>query len=163
MRVFTKLRAEQIKSIEYVATVAEPAQPKPADDSTEMEIDEPVEANQDRVIITTIHGDRHELLKEHLLFSPVVAERKNIRDNRPALVPDHVPELQYKPGDGTAYPIVQTGNVPQYDATAAPDDHFRHVPGDFLVIDFDIQTDKPIFKIYDTYTVSKYFRASLNG
>jgi hypothetical protein len=80
------------------------------------------EAKTEMIIITTIHGDSHELPKSDLLLAPAITERKD--------------------GNGNL-----TG--PQI--------------GDWFVQDYDIETDKPIAKVYDAKTFQRYFKASIIG
>jgi hypothetical protein len=141
MRVFNKLRAEQISTISYplvpedVAPSGENQEardkrladnearrkenPNAPDPDYVRAKDEPVAVDKtEKVVITTVHRESYEIPKADLLLSPLVANRKN-------------PEG----------PIV----------------------GDWLVSDYDIQTDTVIRKIYDNWTFTRHFKASLTG
>ena len=76
MRLFTKLRAEEIKTIDYPA--APPVDPTIESDvpaKADAPADAPVES--DVVVITTLHGDSHEMLKSDLLVSEAVDARED--------------------------------------------------------------------------------------
>jgi hypothetical protein len=139
MRVFNKLRAEQISTISYPVVPQEVEQTETereklnrSDDPKVRERslnasdpdyvrakDEPVAVDRiEKVVITTAHRESYEIPKADLLLSPLVTDRKN-------------PEG----------PIV----------------------GDWLVSDYNIETDKVIRKIYDNLTFTRHFKASLTG
>jgi hypothetical protein len=127
MRLFTKLRAEEIQSIAIQAAqpaiVAVPAVAAvPASPGVVAVAAKPavkaVPAVPETLVITTLHGTSHQFPKADILLSAEVAKRKD-----------------------PAGPIV----------------------GDWFVADYDILGNKPIYKVFDKETFTRYFKASIGG
>jgi hypothetical protein len=89
MRLFTKLRAEQIATVAYPLPVVSSdnnpplsTEPKPTQwpsgDKPKVAVPVPDWPNLPKVVITTIHNEKLEILVADLLLSPKVSERKDL-------------------------------------------------------------------------------------
>jgi len=172
MRVVTKLRAEQIQTIAYpVPAAAEAAVEALPWDAQENPDHKPVlavgqkvapavtvEPEKPAVLLGTTYGAVHSVPLEHVVYSPLVAERK-----KEHVVPKAVPLVSAS--GQPIYPSYTTAGVgvlgPALE-TNIPDDA-KIVAGDWYVTDYDLAADKEIHKIYSNDEFTKHFKVAMSG
>ena len=178
MRLFTKLRAEQISTVAYPIPVV------PVDDKTQLSTKQKVSMRG----ITDYKGPDEDpnAVKENFpqtVRAPDgtarVVQNQRERDSALGFPGSQTERETYNPGkpvktEREAEQVVITTRhresyqSPKSELLLSPKVAERKDPegpivGDWYVTDYDIQTDKVIRKVYDNDTFSQYFKASLGG
>ena len=181
MRLFTKLRAEQIRSIHYpLGNISPTNRTNPLPDfgnKLDMRQIVGVEAAasyQDPIINQanqpTVQPSTQPVIQPDNT-QPYDPNYTNNIEGAPLSENDTPDGEVVEPATEMIVITTITGDgheLPKADLlfsplVAAREDDVKIRNGDWYVRDFDILTDKPISKIYDAATFSRYFKASIGG
>ena len=171
MRLFTKLRAEQISTVAYpipvvpvddktpVATQAK-VRKGPDEDTYVMKENFPQTVRATDGTARVVHNQRE---KDEALGFPVSqTERETYDPGKPVKTEREAEQVVITTRHRESY------QSPKSELLLSPKVAERKDPegpivGDWYVTDYDIQTDKVIRKVYDNETFTQYFKASLGG